>query len=43
MILRATGKGEQAIAAFNEALAINPHLRAVKAAIDQIEKDEPQI
>ena len=43
MILRATGKSDDAIAAFNEALAINPHLLAVKAAITQIEKDEPKI
>ena len=43
MILRATGKGEAAIAAFRQALEINPHLAAVKAAIAQIEKDEPRI
>jgi tetratricopeptide (TPR) repeat protein len=43
MILRATGKSDDAIAAFNEALAINPNLLAVKAAITQIEKDEPKI
>lgn len=43
MILRAIGKSDDAIAAFNEALAINPHLLAVKAAITQLEKDEPKI
>jgi tetratricopeptide (TPR) repeat protein len=43
MILRATGKGDEAVAAFKQALEINPHLLAVKAAISQIEKEEPRI
>ena len=43
MILRATGKNEEALAAFKEALAMNPHMETVKAAIKDLEKTNPKI
>jgi len=43
MILRAQGKSDEAIAALNEALAINPHLVSVRDTIKLIEKETPHI
>ncbi len=43
MILRAQGKSDEAIAALNEALVINPHMISVRETIKQIEKETPHI
>ncbi len=43
MILMAMGKNADALNAFRDALAINPHMETVKALIKDIEKAEPQI
>ncbi len=43
MILRAQGKHDEALAAFKEALAMDPHMETVKAAIKDLEKSDPKI
>jgi tetratricopeptide (TPR) repeat protein len=43
MILRAQGKHDQALAAFNDALTMDPHMETVKAAIKDLEKVDPKI
>jgi tetratricopeptide (TPR) repeat protein len=43
MILRATGKHDEALAAFKEALIMDPHMETVKAAIKDLEKTDPKI
>ena len=43
MILDAQGKLKDAAAALREALAINPHMEAAKAALKQMEHDAPDI
>jgi tetratricopeptide (TPR) repeat protein len=43
MIMRAQGKNIDALKAYREALAINPHMEAVAAAVKELEKAEPDI
>lgn len=43
VILVDLNKGDEAIAAFRQALAINPNLPAVEAGIKKIEKEEPHV
>lgn len=43
MILREQGKHDEALAAFKEALAMDPHMETVKAAIKDLEKADPKI
>ena len=43
MTLHAQNKSDEAIAALNQALAINPHLQAVKDEIKLIESQEPHV
>ena len=43
VILVDLNKSDEAIAAFNQALVINPHLAAVKAGIKKIEKEQPRV
>ena len=43
MILHAQNKSDEALAALKEALAINPHLQAVKDEIKLIENQEPHV
>ena len=43
MILKAQNKTDEAVAAFNDALLINPHLDAARDAIKTIEKEDPHI
>ena len=43
VILVGLKKGDEAIAAFRQALAINPNLPAVEAGIKKIEKEEPHV
>jgi tetratricopeptide (TPR) repeat protein len=43
MILRATGKHDEALAAFKEALAMDPHMETVKTAIKELERTDQKI
>jgi tetratricopeptide (TPR) repeat protein len=43
MILEAQGKAEKALEAYREALKINPHMSAVKATVQRLEKELPEI
>ncbi len=43
MIYEAQGKPDQALAAYREALAVNPHMQGVKDKVKLLEKQRPEI